>query len=304
MILRVATMLKGVDAAAANSAITAAIADGVMESNDDNAAQHYEDNDANANPMWRAFLTRTDFAVSAPFVDLLKGKTGNFGPDPRLFHMAAPIDAGIAEVKAGTYEQSTNYDDYVGVPYAYNKVNRIPFTLYSFPSSQVLKPDFAEMLMEYSEVEFLLSEFNGFAQANYEAGVRASMEKWEVPTASIDAFVSALPAATKETVLNQKYVALYMQGHQSYAEARRTGYPNSDILFLPGETYTLPPAQAAKTEEASYQFVSGVLDLTTLPSRSRYPVGLQTLNGENRAAAVSKLSDGDTVKSKLFWDVD
>lgn len=304
LILRVATTLKEVDAGTANAAITAAIADGIMESNDDNAAQQYETDDANANPMWRAFLTRTDFAVSAPFVDLMKGKTGNFGPDPRLFQMAAPIDAGIAAIKTDTYTTSTDYDDYVGVPYAYNKVNRIGFNLYSFPSSQALKPDFGEILMEYAEVEFLLSEFNGFAQANYEEGVRASMEKWNVPTADIDAFVSALPPANKENVMNQKYVALYMQGHQAYAEARRTGFPDSSILFLPGETYTLPADQAAAAGEASYTFVSGVLDLTTLPSRTRYPVGLQTLNGENTKAAVSKLDDGDTVFSKLFWDVD
>lgn len=304
LILRVATTLKEVDAGTANSAIALAIQDGVMESNDDNAAQQYESDDANANPMWRAFLTRTDFAVSAPFVDLLKGKTGNYGPDPRLFHMAAPISAGITAIKEDTYPKSTDYDDYVGVPYAYNKVNRIGFNLYSFPSSQALAPDFAEILMEYSEVEFLLSEFNGFAQANYEAGVRASMEKWEVPSADIDAFISNLPAANKENVSNQKYVALYMQGHQAYAEARRTGFPDSSILFLPGDTYTLPADQATAAGETSYTFVSGVLDLTTLPSRSRYPVGLQTLNGENTAAAASKLSDGDTVFSKLFWDVD
>lgn len=304
LIVRVATYLKEVDAATANAAITAAIADGVMTSNADNAAQKYETSDANANPLWRAFLDRTDFAVTAPFIDLLKGETGNFGPDPRLFQMAAPMSAGIADVKAGNYTPSTNYDDYVGVPYAYKLVNRIPFTLYSFPSSQTLKPDFEEILMEYSEVEFLLSEFNGFSQDHYENGVRASMEKWEVPAADIDTYVNGLPPANKENVINQKYVALYMQGHQAYAEYRRTGFPDASILFLPGETYTLTPAQAVAAGETSYTFESGVLNLTTLPNRVRYPVGLQTLNGANTAAAVSKLSDGDTVFSKLFWDVD
>lgn len=303
LILRVATNLKDVDATSANAAITLAIADGVMTSNDDNAAQFYETGNGNENPMWKSFIGRTDFAVAAPFVDLMKGVTGNFGPDPRLFKFAAPMTASIKSIKDADYTPSTNYNDYVGVPYAYNKVNRLGFDLYSFPSSDVLKPDFQEVLMEYSEVEFLLSEINGFAQANYVNAVKASMEKWEVPAASITAFLATLPAANKENVLNQKYVALYMQGHQAYAEFRRTGYPNTSILFLPGETYTLPAAQAAAAGEPSYMFLSGVTDLTTLPSRVKYPVTLQTLNGENRAAAVSKLSDGDTVFSKLFWDV-
>lgn len=304
LIVRVATNLKEVDAATANAAITAAIADGLMTSNDDNAVQLYEDVGGNENPMWRAFIDRTDFAVSAPFVDLMKGVTGNFGPDPRLFQIAAPISASIKSVKDGTYPASNNYADYVGLPYAYGNVNRIGFELYSFPSSKVLSPVFGEVLMEYSEVEFLLSEFNGFDQTNYINAVTASMEKWEVPAGDITTFVNNLPAANEANVLNQKYVALYMQGHQSYAEFRRTGFPTTSILFLPGETYTLSPAQAAAAQEASYVFESGINGLTTLPSRVRYPVTLQTLNGVNRDAAVSKLSDGDTVFSKLFWDVD
>lgn len=303
LILRVALNLKEVNATAANSAITAALADGVMTSNDDNAAQMYMEDDTNANPFWRAFLERTDFAVTAPFVDLLKGTTSNFGPDPRLFKMAAPIDASIKSIKEATYEVSTDLADYVGVPYAYRKVNKIPFTEYSFPSSEVLKPTFAEILMEYSEVQFIISELNGFAQENYESAVTASMEKWGVPAGDIVTFVSNLPAANKANVLNQKYVALFMQGHQAYAEVRRTGYPDSSILLLPGESYTLPAAQAALAGEDSYIFESGVSNLTTLPNRVRYPQILQTLNGENRAAAASKLSDGDTVFSKLFWDV-
>ncbi|MBO3098423.1 SusD/RagB family nutrient-binding outer membrane lipoprotein [Gelidibacter pelagius] len=303
LILRVATMLKEVDASTADAAITAAIADGVMTSNNDSAAQFYDNVGGNENPMWKAFIDRTDFGVSAPFVDLMKGVTGNFGPDPRLFSMAAPISASIQSIKDATYPASTNYSDYVGVPYAYGNVNRIGFDLYSFPSSDVLSPTFREVLMEYSEVEFLLSELNGFAQENYEKAVTASMEKWNVPAGDIATFVANLPPANEENVLNQKYVALYMQGHQAYAEFRRTGYPNSTILFLPDETYTLSPAQAAAAGEASYKFLSGVDGLNTLPSRLRYPVTSQTLNGENRAAAVSKLSDGDTVFSKLFWDV-
>jgi hypothetical protein len=234
----------------------------------------------------------------------MKGTTGNFGPDPRLFSMAAPISASIPSIKAGDYTPSTDYADYVGVPYAYGNINQIGFDLYSFPSSQVLKPSFAEILMEYAEVQFLISEYNGFAQVNYENAVAASMQKWGVPADDITAFVNNLPAANEANVLNQKYVALYMQGHQAYSEIRRTGYPNTSILFLPNETYTLSPAQAAAIGESTYTFVSGVDGLTTLPFRVTYPATLQSLNGANRASAVSDLSDGDTVFSRLFWDVD
>jgi len=87
---------------------------------------------------------------------------------------------------------------------------------------------------------------------------------------------------------------------------RRTGYPN--VLLLPGDTVTLPQnqieAQSPDNRIESYTFESGVNGVTDLPFRLRYPQILQTLNGENRAAAASGLENGDTILSRLFWDVD
>jgi len=306
LILRVATNLSDVDQSTYESAAAAAIADGVMTSNSDNAVQSYETNDPTASPWWRAFVVagRTDFAVAAPFVNLLKGETGDYGQDPRLFEMAAPYELSIEPIIADSYERSENYDDYEGVPYAFQNANDLPFTVYSFPSSKILRPDYGEVLMEYAEVEFLLSEYNDWSQDNYENGVRASMAKWGVASDDIDSFVGSLPAASEEAVITQKYVALYMQAHQAYAEYRRTGFPDSDILFLPGDSYSLPDVQAAETEADTYTFMSGVDGATDLPNRLRYPVFLQTLNGDNRASAVSDLDNGDTIFSTLFWDVD
>lgn len=300
LILRVANRLREVDPGTANQAINEAIAAGVFDSNADNAIQPYETADATASPFWIAFIDRTDFAVAAPFVDLLKGETGSFGPDPRLFEMAAPINASINDIKNDDYEESSDYEDYIGVPYAFVQANSLPFISYSFPSSKVLRPDYGEVFMEYAEVAFILSEHNNWDQTQYENGVRASMERWGVASGEVDDFVSNLPAATEETVLNQKYVALYMQPHESWAEFRRTGFPST--LLLPGDEYILPPNQAAESEIDSYVFEPGV-DINTLPFRIAYPVVLQTLNGSNRADAVSGLENGDTIFSPLFWDV-
>lgn len=306
LILRVATNIKEVDESTYENAVSAAIADGVMESNADNAVQAYETSDPTASPWWVAFVVngRTDFAVAAPFVNLLKGETGDYGPDPRLFEMAAPYELSIEPIIADSYDRSEDYADYEGVPFAYQNANDLPFTVYSFPSSKVLRPDYGEVLMEYAEVEFLLSEYNDWDQTNYENGVRASMEKWGVDSDAITSFVASLPPANEENVITQKYVALYMQAHQAYAEYRRTGFPDSDILLLPGESYTLPAVQAAEVENDTYTFIAGVSGAVDLPARLRYPVILQTLNGENRANAVSQLNNGDTIFSTLFWDVD
>jgi len=305
LILRVANNLREVDPATASSAITAAVQAGVMTSNDDNAVQRYENTDLNASPWWRAFIGRTDFAVTAPFIDLLKGDSGNFSLDPRLFEMAAPISATIGSVKDGTYTRSEDPADYVGAPYAFRNMNNLPFSSYSFMSSNVLKPDYSEVLMEYAEVQFILSEQNNWNQTNYENGVRASMEKWGVAEADIADYLATLPAATEENVLTQKYIALYMQPNTAYADYRRTGFPNT--LLLPGDTVMLPQnqidAQAPSNRIESYTFISGVNGVTDLPFRLRYPQILQTLNRENRSAAAAKLDNGDTILSKLFWDV-
>lgn len=301
LILRIANRIKSVDPGNANDAIALAISSGVFISNDDNAAQLYEESDANASPFWRAFINRTDFALAAPFVDMLKGETGNFGPDARLFEYAAPKTASITSIKENSYERSEVYEDYVGVPYAFRQANLLPFTTYSFPGSKVLRPNYNELLMEYSEVAFLLSENNSWDQIEYENGVRASMEKWGVAGGTIDTFVANLPAANQANVLTQKYVALYMQSHESWAEYRRTGFPDTSILFLPGETYTLPTEQAVASGVTSYVFEAG-LGATDLPFRIRYPQTLQTLNGDNLAEAISGLANGDTILSKLFWD--
>lgn len=302
LILRIANRLRAVDANAANDAISGAIQSGVMISNDDNAVQSYETSDDKASPFWVAFNGRTDFAVAAPFVDLLKGDTGTYGADPRLFEMVAPKAAGINNVKAADYDTSVNVDDYQGIPFAFPVTNLLPRSTYSYMSSKVLRPDYGVVLMEYAEVQFLRSELNNFDQTFYESGVRASLEKWGVSTVDADAFVANLPAANMENVITQKYVALYMQAHESWAEYRRTGFPDTSILLLPGETYTLPADQAAASDITSYEFVAAP-GSTDLPFRIRYPQTLQTLNGDNLSDAVSGLPNGDTILSKLFWDV-
>ena len=294
--LRVATRVKGV-VPGAEAAITESIAAGVMTSNADNVGVAYEDNLVNPSPMYNAFRTRSDFGVAKSFVDLLKGTKGSFGLDPRLFQYATPKGVAKAQILAGTSPTSTNPADFNGMPYGIANADissQIPSS--NFFSKNVYKRNYKEMFMEYSEVEFLLSEANGFSQSNYVKGVTASMEKWGVPTASITAFVATLPPATKETVLNQKYVALFMQPYEAWAEYRRTGYPNT--LLLPGQTGTYNVAYEGST---TYTFTSLIDGLNDLPARLFYPTSTQSLNRVNYEAASTSIG-GDKMSTKLIWD--
>lgn len=310
--LRVATRVKGV-VPGAEAHITDAIAKGVMTSNDDNVGVTYEANRTNPSPMYNDFLTRSDFSVSKTFIDLLKGTNGNFGLDPRLFKYAAKNKLSAEEIAAddtktlkarildGSLTESTDLSLYVGQPYGLDQsMSTAQAGQANFFSKHVYKPDYTEILMEYSEVEFLLSEANGWSQVNYIKGVTASMQKWGVSSTAIAAFVAALPPATKANVLTQKYVALYMQPYEAWAEYRRTGYPDTSILLLPGETYALNVPDP-KTGATTYVFEPLIAGLTDLPTRLFYPTVIQTLNAENYATAAAAIG-GDTMKTKLIWD--
>ena len=297
--LRIANQIKDVYPGA-KADIADAIAKGVFTSNDDNALQHYGSTVKEGSPFWAEFFgasPRNDFYVNNQLVRLLKGQSGKYGVDPRLQKYAAPLGTSKANAGAGNYTETDDITKYQGIPYGLpsdrlasnNQVARVS----PFPKS-VLSADYSEVLMEYSEVEFILSETNNWSQANYVNGVKASMEKWGVAKAKIDAFVTALPAATKENVMTQKYVALYMQPQTAWVEYRRTGFPNVSVLLLPGGT-------GYEITGTPYVFTPLVAGITDIPSRISYPLGEQTLNTANWTAAVAAYAGKDPINGKLWW---
>lgn len=295
--LRVATRVKGV-VPGAEAHIADAIASGVMTSNADTVGLTYESNLVNPSPFFSTYLERSDFAVAKPFVELLKGQKGNYGEDPRIFKYAAPTGTSASVIRAQTIGEAQTASQIAGMPYG------LPSTMApsqapsaSYFGRTILRPNYTEVFMEYAEVEFLLSEANGWSKDHYEKGVKASMERWGVDGSKINDFVNKLPAANAQNVLTQKYVALFMQPNEAWAEYRRTGYPNT--LLLPGQTANLNVPTA--TGLTSYTFTSLIADLTDLPTRLYYPTTVQTLNKSNYEAASQSIG-GDKMNTKLIWD--
>lgn len=293
--LRLAMHMRAKDATFANAQIAEAIASGVMTSNDDNATVEFESTATNASPMYQAYIVsaRTDFAVAMPFVDLLKGVKGPFPAkvDPRLFVYAAPKGTAVGDVATGNFTKGA-VADYAGQPYGVENhiAAAVKVANVSLPFAPI-QATYGEVFMEYSEVCFLLSEYNNWNQAWYEKGIKASMEKWGVPTADIDAYIAGLPAASKETVLTQKYIALYMQPHEAWTEYRRTGYPKT--LIKPNTTYT---SQAGTV----YSFVPLVVDATDLPHRIGFSQSEQLLNVTGYASGKTALGGADNMLTKLW----
>ena len=96
-------------------------------------------------------------------------------------------------------------------------------------SKEILTATASEVFMDYSEICFILSEIRGWDNTLYRKGVEASLDRWGVTGTRKSDFMTALPAANEERVLTQKYISLFMDPDEAWAEYRRTGYPKTLI---------------------------------------------------------------------------
>lgn len=280
--LRFATRLKEKNPSLYQSHFNDALSKGVFASNNDNAIYSYSTASPNEAPYYRATVTanRRDFAISKPFIDLLKGE------NPQL---------PFADPRLNKYAAQNNKGEFVGLPYGLTEAESgsFPATEVSLPGTILSAANYGEVLMEYAEVAFLISEHNNWSQNDYENGVNASLERWGVSVSEADTYISLLPPASEQSVLNQKYIALFTQFLEGWSDYRRTGFPDflihkEDIVFdgnINGEdvTYTFRPL-----------FGNG-----GVPSRLYYPVKEQSVNKKNYQSAIDQQGD-DVIETKLW----
>ena len=277
----------------------------VMQSEADTVELQFDSDDTNPAPIYNEYFVsnRVDYSPSNSFVQLLKGQRGNFGVDPRLQKYFAPKGLTKYQARDGRYTESDNLNDYIGMPYGLDE-SMADFQFksgvaVSFFSSRILQPNYAEVFMEYSEVCFLLSEANGWDDTWYKKGVEASMKKWGVNSTKITNFLNTIPAANEENVLTQKYIALYMNPNEAWAEYRRTGYPHT-LIKVNEETDLNIPTEAGQTK---YRFESLVADLTDIPERLFYPVAYKVINEANYQKALESMQmTTDILTKRLIFD--
>ncbi|UZR93117.1 SusD/RagB family nutrient-binding outer membrane lipoprotein [Chondrinema litorale] len=236
----------------------------MIESTDDIAQLNYGGLASN-NP-WNDILiqqSRTDWNISEALVDAMLELD-----DPRLEVYATP--GGLSE---GVYSGHPN-----GLP------GEIA-TLYLGYSATINQDNFAQtnspaVLMTYAELLFIKAEaaldgdISGDPQEFYEAGIEASFDQYGL-TVPAD---YASGTADKESIMTQKWLALFGQGIEAWTELRRTGYPE-----LPDH------------DPRAIFMNDGVL-----PTRIVYPSTEYSLNASNVAAGAS-LIGGDNMKAELWW---
>lgn len=168
------------------------------------------------------------------------------------------------------------------------------FADHSHVSAKVSEATSPGVLLDYAEVEFLLSEaaartyaVGGDAKSHYDAGIMESILWWGGTQGEVDTYLAtagvdydtAISNSTatipwKEVIGNQRWLALFNRGLESWTSIRRLDYP---IMAVPSEA------------------VSG------FPNRYTYPVLEQTLNRENYDSASSAIG-GDAAETRLFFD--
>ena len=285
---RMAMRISKADAAKAATELTAAFAGpgGVMTSNADNARLAWPGDGVFDNPWAGTFSTRDDHRVSKTLLDTL-----NALGDPRMKVFAQPTKSDPTK-----YIGLQNGLDNVTVTPFFNTTSRVGAIFY--PGSTVYgtfgtsagktTPSY---IMTYAEVEFLKAEAaerslggQTGAAAHYNAGVRASILQWGGTDADADAYlakagVAYVAGATglKQIGL-QKWISMFTQGNEAWAEWRRTGNPAS-----------------VKMGPKAYP------DVPEIPRRIPYPSNEQTVNAAARADAVTRQGP-DTYLTRIWWD--
>lgn len=298
MRLRLALRVSAVDPAMAKAEAEAAVAGGVLENNVDDALLKVTTN--SLNPMCQA-TAWNEFRMSAAMESVLKGYN-----DPRMNKMYAPVPGtsnfkglrnGYSQVQLGLPENAAGANSNVSTTF--------------LPDNQFATPF---LVMYAAESWFLRAEgaLNGWnmgsltAKDYYERGIRTSMASWAFSGAAVDAYIAgvgtpialndvvktpalsdipvafaATPIKQREQILTQKWLANWPNGHEAWAEYRRTGFPK---LY--------PRINTENTEVPA----DGVV------RRTPYVSGEIATNPKGVQSGVSKLGGADLSNTRLWWN--
>lgn len=284
---RFALRLVNTDAATASTELRAALAapGGVIETNADNATLAWPGDGIFDNPWASNFKTRDDHRLSQTLINIIVPNN-----DPRVPVYAMPtvddpskyagMPNGLTASVAGTYFNTASRPGAIFYPGA---------TAYgTYGGGGAKQPSY---LMTAAEVLFIKAEAAerglgglaaGQAAAFYRAAISASMAQWGVSTANATSYL-AQPGVTYaggvaglKQIAREKWVALYTDGGQAWAEWRRTCTPNTIV--------------AGPAAVVNY-----------VPRRFFYSSNEISINAANLSAAIAR-QGADNFATRVYWD--
>jgi hypothetical protein len=301
--LRLAMRIVYAEPALAKAEAEKAVADGVMTSNADFAGVASTLN--NPNIYSRITYLSNDYRASSSMISTMTGYN-----DPRLPVYFTPAATG------GGFKGLRN-----GLTAAQRGIAVAPLTSFvgpqwisNPPRAGTLNPT---RIMCAAELAFLRAEgalrgwnMGGTAKDFYNTGISLSLTEnvsgiapgvisayqnsTALPVALTDTWNS--PAMTNipvlydeagsferrlEQIITQKWLAVYPDGYEAWAERRRTGYPRGYALITSDEP---------------------MLSKTELARRLIFAPAETTTNPDGYATALSRLGGADNMKTRVWWD--
>lgn len=295
LLLRLGMRMEKGDPDFARSVVTKAVQNGVMqETGDICMVQHSTAKPATENPVGSVFkshglVNSGTVKISRTFMNHLQ-KTN----DPRIrVYCALPDGNNDPADQKGLpngYDILSIYEGEPGYTSLADYSTLNPATL--------LQLDAPAIHMTYAEVELLKAEailkgwISGNARESYQKAVRSSMEQQAYYGAqgiieeteieeylNQDLFGKAPTLESRLNVLGSEFwVATFLNGYESYANWRRTGYP---VLF-----------------PVSF---SGSPNQGRIPRRFTYPTEEYSVNPQNVQEAVERQGT-DALSTRIWWD--
>lgn len=295
LLLRLGMRMEHADPQLAKSTVQKAIQGGVMqETSDICMVQHYSGKSATENPLGSVFnrhglVVSGAVKISTTFMNHLKRTE-----DPRMkVYFSLPDGNSNPEDQKALPNGYDVLSIYAGDP-TYTKLADYS----TFNPATLLQLNAPTIHMTHAEVELLKAEaivkgwIDGDANGSYKNAVRSSMrqqayygsqgviDETEIDEyLSQDLFAKAPTTMTKLNVLGSEFwVATFLNGYESYANWRRTGYP---ILF-----------------PVSYE---GSASKGKIPRRFTYPTIEYSINPDNVKDAAER-QGGDELSTRIWWD--
>ena len=267
--LLMALRLSEVDAAKGAAEYNKALAAGIMTSNADNLVfKHLAD--ANNQSYWYGQVVNQNrewWAITDNMVAMLSPVN-----DPRLAVFGQPTkkNGSYTGLRFGT-ESGQNVTDF-----------SLLGTAIIAQNSQIHLVTYAQALFAQAEAakRGWITGADVTAKTNYDAAIQASVLQWTGSTSGALALTTKpgviySPATAMKQIANQRWIHLFMNGYEGWAEWRRTGYPDNLIE---------PKGKA-------------------IPTRNAYPPNETFTNAANYNAAVASAFAGkDNLYGKVWWD--
>lgn len=233
----------------------------VITGNEDAAILYYSGTRPNISPFydWRELEFNGNRRSTEFMINTLQDLN-----DPRLERYSMPNDHGV----------------FVGIPGGWSEDPPSPSSTYN---DDLQAADQPAIIFSYAELEFIRAEaalrgwIAGDPAEYYANGIHGSMEFWgdTMPGGYLDQPGVQFDGQL-ETLMMQKWIALFWSGMEGWHEYRRTGYPELPIG-------------------------PGVSNNGNVPTRLRFPSTVQALNQTNYQAAVEVLGGEDNLQTPVWW---